>query len=75
MDALFLLVFTRYGFRGNPKLVLSAKPYVGEREVSLSPITDWIEKKLAIEFQVGIPTFYICGVMIKKKYISSQFIR
>jgi hypothetical protein len=40
-----------YGFRKNPDLVLSAKPRVGDREVSLSPVTDWIEKKLAIEFQ------------------------
>lgn len=40
-----------YGFRGNPNLVLSAKPRVGERDVSLSNITDWIEKKLAVEFQ------------------------
>ena len=44
----------RYGFRGNPTLVLCAKPKVGEREVSLSHITDWIERKLAIEFQVSM---------------------
>jgi len=50
--SLLLHCFLRYGFRGNPDLVLSAKPYVGEREVSLSPVTDWIEKKLAVEFQV-----------------------
>ena len=43
----------RYGFRTNPKLWLSAKPKVGSREVSVSHITDWIEKKLTIEFQVN----------------------
>ena len=42
----------RYGFRNKPELVLFAKPWVGDREVNLSPLTDWIEKKLAVEFQV-----------------------
>ena len=42
----------RYGFRGNPQLWLVAKPKVGEREVTVSHITDWIEKKLSMEFQV-----------------------
>ena len=40
-----------YGFRTNPYLRLSAKPKVGSREVSVSHITDWIEKKLTVEFQ------------------------
>uniref|UniRef100_A0A2C9K296 SMP-LTD domain-containing protein n=1 Tax=Biomphalaria glabrata TaxID=6526 RepID=A0A2C9K296_BIOGL len=40
-----------YGFRKNPHLRLSAKPQVGERAVTIVHITDWIEKKLAIEFQ------------------------
>ncbi|XP_052775563.1 testis-expressed protein 2-like [Mya arenaria] len=40
-----------YGFRGNPQLWLVAKPKVGEREVTMSHITEWIEKKLALEFQ------------------------
>ena len=44
----------RYGFRGNPQLWLVAKPKVGEREVTMSHITEWIEKKLAMEFQVII---------------------
>ena len=44
----------RYGFRGNPTLWLVAKPKVGEREVTVSHITDWIEKKLALEFQVCV---------------------
>jgi len=46
------LLCVRYGFRSKPELVLFAKPWVGDREVNLSPLTDWIEKKLAIEFQV-----------------------
>lgn len=40
-----------YGFRGNPKLTLVAKPKVGERRVTVSHITDFIEKKLSVEFQ------------------------
>ncbi|KAK3091537.1 hypothetical protein FSP39_020588 [Pinctada imbricata] len=41
-----------YGFNGNPKLSLVAKPKVGAREVTVTYITEWIEKKLATEFQV-----------------------
>ncbi|KAL3877912.1 hypothetical protein ACJMK2_035554 [Sinanodonta woodiana] len=40
-----------YGFRGNPQLWLVARPKVGEREVTVSHITEWIEKKLTQEFQ------------------------
>jgi len=47
-----VLMLVRYGFRSKPELVLIANPWVGDREVNLSPLTDWIEKKLAIEFQV-----------------------
>lgn len=43
---------SRFGFRPMPQLVISAKPRVGERQVSLTHITDWIEHKLALEFQV-----------------------
>ncbi|XP_054160251.1 testis-expressed protein 2-like [Oppia nitens] len=39
-----------YGFRGNPDLVLSARPKLGEHEVSISHITDIIERKLRAEF-------------------------
>ena len=46
------LLCVRYGFRSKPELVLFAKPWVGDREVNLSPLTEWIENKLAIEFQV-----------------------
>lgn len=42
----------RYGFRGNPKLTLVAKPKVGARQVTVTHITDWIERKLSVEFQV-----------------------
>jgi len=40
-----------YGFTANPDLIISAKPKVGEREVSVTIVTDWIQKKLATEFQ------------------------
>lgn len=42
----------RYGFRTPPHLELKARPKLGEREVTLAHVTDWIEKKLDQEFQV-----------------------
>lgn len=36
----------RYGFEKRPKLDLVAKPRLGHREVTLSRVTHWIEKKL-----------------------------
>jgi len=54
----------RYGFRSKPELVLFAKPWVGDREVNLSPLTDWIEKKLAIEFQVS----HTCSFSVETLY-------
>lgn len=44
----------RYGFRTPPHLELKARPKLGEREVTLAHVTDWIEKKLEQEFQVLI---------------------
>lgn len=46
------LMFFRYGFRSPPLLELKARPKLGEREVTLAHVTDWIEKKLEQEFQV-----------------------
>ncbi|XP_072049026.1 testis-expressed protein 2-like isoform X2 [Amphiura filiformis] len=40
-----------YGFRGKPYLWLSAKPKLGTRQVTITHITDYIEKKLELEFQ------------------------
>lgn len=40
-----------YGFRSPPHLELRAQPKLGERKVTLAPVTDWIEKKLDKEFQ------------------------
>ncbi|XP_060923406.1 testis-expressed protein 2-like isoform X2 [Limanda limanda] len=40
-----------YGFRKPPHLELKARPKLGEREVTLPHVTDWIEKKLNQEFQ------------------------
>lgn len=48
----FIFFQIRYGFRGNPKLTLVAKPKVGARQVTVTHITDWIERKLSVEFQV-----------------------
>ncbi|XP_064351735.1 testis-expressed protein 2 isoform X2 [Camelus dromedarius] len=40
-----------YGFRKPPFIELKARPKLGEREVTLVHVTDWIEKKLEQEFQ------------------------
>lgn len=40
-----------YGFRSPPHLELKARPKLGEREVTLVHVTDWIEKKLEQELQ------------------------
>lgn len=40
-----------YGFRKPPHVELKARPKLGEREVTLVHVTDWIEKKLEQEFQ------------------------
>ncbi|KAG9511052.1 Testis-expressed protein 2 [Fragariocoptes setiger] len=40
-----------YGFRPNPELALRALPRMGDREVNLSHVTDWIERKLVDEFR------------------------
>lgn len=40
-----------YGFKPNPELTLKALPKMGDREVNMSHVTDWIERKLAEEFR------------------------
>ncbi|XP_077379651.1 testis-expressed protein 2-like isoform X2 [Festucalex cinctus] len=40
-----------YGFRKPPHLEMKARPKLGEREVTLAHVTDWIEKKLERELQ------------------------
>ncbi|XP_038068634.1 testis-expressed protein 2-like [Patiria miniata] len=40
-----------FGFRDKPNLWLSAKPKLGARQVTITHITDYIEKKLETEFQ------------------------
>lgn len=57
----FDLFCCRYGFRTPPHLELKARPKLGEREVTLAHVTDWIEKKLDQEFQVLINTFLVFG--------------
>lgn len=50
----YLSSFKRYGFRKPPYIELKARPKLGEREVTLVHVTDWIEKKLEQEFQVHL---------------------
>jgi len=41
------------GFKPTPAIQLVAKPKLGERVVNLTHITDWIKKKILLEFQVN----------------------
>ena len=43
----------RYGFRGQPDIMLSAQPRLGTRDVTLTQVTDWIENKLVGEMHVS----------------------
>lgn len=45
----------RYSFRLPPRLDLHVRPVLGDREVTFSHVTEWIEKKLQCEFQVSLP--------------------
>ena len=57
---------SRYGFRGMPLLFVSARPKLGDRQVKLTHVTDWIEKKLKQEFKVqaltvaAMPRIHLC---------------
>lgn len=43
----------RYSFRLPPRLDLHVRPLLGDREVTFTHVTEWIEKKLQCEFQVS----------------------
>uniref|UniRef100_A0A4W5L1M2 SMP-LTD domain-containing protein n=1 Tax=Hucho hucho TaxID=62062 RepID=A0A4W5L1M2_9TELE len=43
-----------YSFRVPPRLDLRVRPMLGEREVTFTHVTEWIEKKLSREFQVSL---------------------
>jgi len=43
------------GFRTKPELKFVTTPKVGERQVNLSPLTDWIQKKIQQQIQVSSP--------------------
>ena len=52
---LFLLLFLyglRFSFATPPHITLVAKPRVGQHEVKVNQVTDWIERKLISEFKV-----------------------
>uniref|UniRef100_A0A669CJI0 SMP-LTD domain-containing protein n=1 Tax=Oreochromis niloticus TaxID=8128 RepID=A0A669CJI0_ORENI len=46
-----------YSFRLPPRLDLHVRPMLGEREVTFTHVTEWIEKKLQCEFQVSPSVF------------------
>lgn len=54
----------RYGFRRPPYLELKARPKLGEREVTLVHVTDWIERKLEQEFQVSFLCVFLSLIIV-----------
>lgn len=60
------LLAVRYGFRSPPHIELKARPKLGEREVTLVHVTDWIEKKLDQEFQVRTTGSCACKCLITR---------
>ena len=46
----WLICNPRFGFRGPPDIILTAKPIVGEKSVNLNKLSSWIEEKLTTEF-------------------------
>lgn len=57
LHCVYMYVCTyRWGFHGSPKLELVAKPKVGHREVKLTRVTHWIEKKLCEIVDVSEPS-------------------
>ena len=69
--SLCLCHFCRFGFMRNPHLILDAKPKVGQREVTLSYVTDWIEKKLCevVEVRTLYPVHACLLEMVGKTVI------
>lgn len=47
-------------------LFVSARPKLGERQVKLTHVTDWIEKKLKQEFKVSI---------FKRKFVNRCYMK
>jgi len=43
-----------YGFRARPNLTLRAYPKVGQKQLSITHITDWIEQKLKTVFEKNL---------------------
>lgn len=55
----------RYGFKESPRLDLVAKPRLGHREVTLSSVTHWIERKLCELVNVS-STVLVCRLGLQR---------
>jgi len=44
-----------------PELEMSVEVQVGQRQITLTPLTNWIEKKLIVELEVSVLNF-LCSV-------------
>lgn len=64
-----MIVF-RYGFRSRPNLSFRVYPKVGEKQLNITQISDWIEQKLLTLLEVN-PFFK----RVKNAYINFKWFR
>uniref|UniRef100_A0A667YXZ6 SMP-LTD domain-containing protein n=1 Tax=Myripristis murdjan TaxID=586833 RepID=A0A667YXZ6_9TELE len=65
-----------YSFQVPPRLDLRVRPMLGEREVTFTHVTEWIERKLQCEFQVSPSVsqcFFPIPHLISQKILMLQF--
>ncbi|KAK3753801.1 hypothetical protein QZH41_018449 [Actinostola sp. cb2023] len=64
-----------YGFRDDPLLFVTARPKLGARQVKLTHVTDWIEKKLKQEFKnmFVLPNMEDISIKIMNSDVEKQF--
>jgi len=62
-----------FGFRGNPVIFITATPKVGDKQVRLTYLTSWIEKKLKEEFKkyLVLPSMQDISIKLMDSQLSS----
>jgi len=59
-----------WGFKKNPELQIKARPKVGQKEIQMTKIVEFIEKKLIQEFQVKLIKFFKSSSHFLLKYLN-----
>lgn len=66
------LCVCRYSFRVPPRLDLRVRPMLGEREVTFTHVTEWIERKLQCEFQVSFTPLLLQALCITSLKLNTK---